>query len=187
MNDKTTFRDQLLAVEPVATDAREKLLQEFRDMLIRKLTGPHKVLIVGVMLFSLAVAGLCAYLAITVGRLPVMARIGLGSGTLFGLAWVALSIAVLRRGSLDMLSDQRRMAQLVWGFTLLLVICLTIVGLSAPDPVKGLPMVAKARVFLISAGFYWITFFIQQPELNMKERLLRLELQLTELSQRGQG
>ena len=85
---------------------------------------------------------------------------------------------------MDILRDQRRMAQMVWVFTLLMVIFFVIVGMSSPDPTKGLLMIAQSLVFLISAAVYWLTYCIQQVELNTKERLLRLELQITELGQR---
>jgi hypothetical protein len=40
-------------------------------------------------------------------------------------------------------------------------------------------MIAQSLVFLISAGVYWLNFRIEESELNVKERLLRLELQIT--------
>jgi hypothetical protein len=184
MSDKPVFRDQLLAVEPVAPDARDQLLQEIRNMLTLKLTWPHKAFLAVLAVFSLASSAVCAFLAITERDLPTLARVGLATGTLFGLSWLALFIVVLRRGSMDMLRDQRRMAQMVWVFTLLMVIFFVMVGMSSPDPTKGLLMIAQSLVFLISAAVYWLTICIQQSELSVKERLLRLELQLTELVDR---
>jgi hypothetical protein len=184
MTDKPTFRDQLLAVEPVAPDAREQVLKEIRHMLNRELSWPHKIFLAVLAVFSLCSAAVCAFLAITERELPTLARVGLGTGTLFGLAWLTLFVVIIRRGSMDMLRDQRRMAQMVWVFTLLMVIFFVMVGMSSPDSSKGLLMIAQSLVFLISAAVYWLTVCIQQAELNVKERLLRLELQLTELSQR---
>lgn len=184
MTHQPTFRDQLLAVEPVAPDAREQLLQEIRDMFTRKLSWPHKIFLSALAIFSLASSAVCGFLAMTEVDLPTVARVGLGTGTLFGLSWLTLFVVILRRGTMDLLHDHRRMAQMVWVFTLLMVIFFVIVGMSSPDPVKGLLMIAQSLVFLISAAVYFLSFRIEAAELNMKERLLRLELQLTELNGR---
>lgn len=179
MTDQSTFRDQLLAVEPVAPDSRDQLLQEIHDMLIKKLSWPRQVLLTVLSVFALTSSTVCGFLAITEPNLPTLARVGLGAGVLFGLAWLTVFVIILRRGAIDVQRDHRRMAQMVWVFTLLMVIFFVIIGMTSTDPTKGLLMIAQSLVFLISAGVYWLNFRIEESELNVKERLLRLELQIT--------
>lgn len=180
MNDHTKFRDQLLAVEPMASGVRENLQKEIQNMLTKELSLPRKIVFGVVTITALASSVVCGSLALTEPELPLLARIGLGTGTFFGLAWFISLIVILRRGTLDMRKDPRRIAQMVWCFTLLMVIFFVVVAMTSADPIKGLLMIGQALVFLIAAAVYWLSFRIEEAELNLKERILRMELQLTD-------
>lgn len=180
MTDQRSFRDQLLAVEPLASNAGNQLQQEIHDMLTKELTTPRKIIFSMVTLFVLGSAGIGGFLALTESELPPAARIGLATGTLFGLAWVVSLVRILRRGVIDVKTDHRRIAQMVWVFTVLMVTFFLFLGMTSPDGVKGLMMIAYSLVFLIGAAVYWLSFRIEEAELNVKEHLLRLELQLAE-------
>ena len=58
------------------------------------------------------------------------------------------------------------------------------VGMSAEDRLLGLMMIANGLAFLIGAAVYWLTFRIEQAELNTREKLLQLELRLAELGEK---
>ena len=58
------------------------------------------------------------------------------------------------------------------------------VGMSAKDRLLGLMMIANGLAFLIGAAVYWLTYRIEQAELNTREKLLQLELRLAELSEK---
>ncbi len=180
MNDHTKLRDQLLTVEPMSTDVRERILKETNEMLTKELTPTRKIVFGVASVFALGSAAVCGFLALTEPELPTLARVGLGTGTLFGLIWFTSLVAMLRKGVMDMRKDPRRIAQMVWVFTLLMTIFFLAVAMTSPDPAKGLLMVGQSLVFLISAAVYWLNFRIEEAELNLKERLLRLELQLAE-------
>ena len=151
-------------------------------MLTRKLTTLHRVFLCVVAIGSLASALLCGSLAITQTQLPPLARIGLATGVLFGLAWIIVIVSVLRRGEMDLKRDARRIAQMVWGFTLLMSIFFCAVGLSRPDNQASVLMMVQSLVFLICAAVYWLNHRIEESELNVKEKLLEIELQLAELT-----
>ena len=51
---ETSFRDQLLAVEPLAPDVRHRLEQEIHNMMIRQLKLPARVFIAAVALYGVA-------------------------------------------------------------------------------------------------------------------------------------
>jgi hypothetical protein len=181
MNDKNSFRDQLLAVEPPAADLHHKLEQEIHDMMTRKLKLPARIFISVVGVFALGSAALCGYLAVTEATLPVLARVGLGVGVLFGLAWAAFSFKVVRSGEMNLLTDQRLAAQMVWVFTVLMVTFFLILGMSTEDRLLGVLVILQSLVFLIGAAVYFLGYLIQSATLSLKEHLLRTELQITQL------
>ncbi len=111
------------------------------------------------------------------------ARVGLAVGTLFGLAWAAVAARICWRGSLELRIDARRLAVMVWVFTVLTMIFFLIAGMSAEDRLLGLMLIANGMAFLIGAGVYWITYRIEQAELNTREKLLQLEMRLAELQE----
>jgi hypothetical protein len=186
MADNTSFRDQLLAVEPLPPDVRHQLEKEILNMMVRKLPGPARIMVALVAVVALASAGLCAYLAMTEAKLPIVARIGLGTGTLFGLAWAAWSIKVVRKGELDMRLDSRRAAQMSWVFTVLMVVFFLFVGMSAADRLLGVLMIVQSLAFLIGAAVYWLNYRIEAAELSVKEQILRTELHIAEFFERRQ-
>lgn len=176
------LRDRLLAVGAPSPSIQDQLQKEIRSMLTRKLTTLHRVFLCVVAIGSLASALLCGSLAITQTQLPPLARIGLATGVLFGLAWIIVIVSVLRRGEMDLKRDARRIAQMVWGFTLLMSIFFCAVGLSRPDNQASVLMMVQSLVFLICAAVYWLNHRIEESELNVKEKLLEIELQLAELT-----
>ena len=74
-------------------------------------------------------------------------------------------------------------AVMVWVFTVLTMIFFLIAGMSAEDRLLGLMLIANGMAFLIGAGVYWITYRIEQAELNTREKLLQLEMRLAELQE----
>jgi hypothetical protein len=182
-NEQSNFRDRLLAAEPLSPDSQQKLQQELHAMFTRELNTPHRIVIAIVAVVGLATAVLCGYLAVT-RNLPIVARIGLGTGTLFGLAWVALAVRVWRRGAINLRVDNRMMAAMVWVFTVLMVTFFLMLGMSIEDRLLGVMMIAYGLVFLVGAGVYFISARIEQAELSTHEKLLELELRIAELSER---
>jgi hypothetical protein len=70
---------------------------------------------------------------------------------------------------------------MVWVFTVLMVVFFLVVGISAADRLLGVLMILQSLAFLIGAAVYWLSYRIEAAELNVKEQLLRMELQITEL------
>jgi hypothetical protein len=185
MNNRVSLGDRLVAVEPLPSESRQKLEQELHAMFVKKLSTSGLIFIAAVGIGSLGIAILCGYLAITApARLPVVARVGLGLGTLFGLAWAALTARVCWRGTLDLKVDNRQMAGMVWVFTTLMMTVFLMAGMSISDRLLGLMMIAFGLTFLISAGVVFLSVCIQQADLNTREQFLRLELRLAELSEK---
>jgi hypothetical protein len=177
------FADRLIAVESLKSQSRQQLQEELHAMFVRELTTTRRVFfgIVGVV--AVASAGVCGFLAATEPNLPVLPRTALALGALFGLAWAAVAARIGWRGALELRFDTRRIAVMVWVFTVLMMVFFLIAGMSVEDRLLGLMMVANGLAFLIGAGVYWLTYRIEQAELNTREKLLQLELRLAELSE----
>jgi hypothetical protein len=184
IHDKASIGDRLLAVEPLSSNARQQLQQELHIMFIRELTTTRRVVFGILAIAALTSAIVCGSLAVTEPTLPTLARIGLAVGTLFGLAWAAVAARICWRGVLDIKLDARRIATMVWVFTVLMMVFFLMVGMSAKDRMLGLMMIANGLAFLIGAGVYWLTYRIEQAELNTREKLLQLEMRLAELSEK---
>lgn len=188
MSDEPTFRDRLLESEPVNFDLQESYHREIENMFERKLTPVRKSALVVTIVFGLGSAALCGFLALTEAGLPPLARGGLSTGMVFGVAWAVVAFVIVRRGAINLKTHAHWMASMVWVFTLLMVIFFLLVATSIDDQLKGLLMVANGLVFLICAAVYWISHKIDDARLSTREKLLELELRVAELAEaRGSG
>ena len=178
--DSARFSDRLMSVEPLSPALRVQLEQELQTMFMREVSPPRRSIYGVVALVALVSAGVCGSLAITEADLPTPARLGLGTGVLFGLAWATVAARIALRGKLDLQSDGRRIASMVWVFTTLMMVFFLMVGMMIEDRLLGLMMIGNGLAFLIEAAVYWLTHRIEQAELNTRERLLQLELRMAE-------
>jgi hypothetical protein len=182
--DQTKLGDRLIAVEPLSPNSRQHIQQELHAMFVRELTTTRRVSFGIVAIAAFISATVCGSLALTEPNLPTPARVGLATGTLFGLAWCAVAARIAWRGMLDLKLDARRIAAMVWVFTVLTMVFFLLVGMQAEDRMLGLMMIANGLAFLIGAAVYWLTYRIEQSELNTREKLLQLELRISELCER---
>jgi hypothetical protein len=175
------FRDRLLAIERVTPSLKEHHQTEMKNMLERKLTGFRRSVWLVASLFGAASA--VAFLAIAFfgpAELGASGRVALGVGALFGVAWAALGIRIFIRGVLDLRWDAGVYAALCWVLPVLLS---TFMLVAAPEGVVGLRMIAASIVFLIGGAVFLLRHVVEQSELNTRQRLLEVELQLAELAE----
>jgi hypothetical protein len=180
-DNQNEFGDRLIAVERISSQSRQQLQQELHAMFVRELTTTRRVIFGIIGVAALASAVVCGFLAATEPNLPMLPRTALAVGTLFGLAWAAVAARICWRGALELRLDTRRIAAMVWWFTILMMVFFLMAGMSVEDRLLGLMMIANGLAFLIGAGVYWLTYRIEQAELNTREKLLQLELRLAEM------
>jgi hypothetical protein len=183
-NKLAPFGERLIAVEPLSSEVQQRLQKELHSMFIRQLGLPHRMFLGLVAVASTASAFVCGFLAATEADLPPIARIGLGTGVLFGIAWTVVAARVCWRGAMDLKIDGNRIAGMVWVFTVLMMVFFLMVGMSVHDRMLGLMMIANGLAFLIGAGVFWLTHRIESAALGTREKLLELELRIAELSER---
>ena len=185
MNAKpNSLGQRLLAVEPLSPDSRQQLEQELSHMFQRELTTTRRTFFGAVAASALVSGGICGALALTEPDLPTLPRIALAVGSLFGLAWAVVAARICWRGALDLKRDARQIAAMVWTFTVLMMTFFLAAGMTADDRLQGLLLIAGGLPFLIGAGVYWLSYRIEQAELNTQEKFLQLELRLAGLGER---
>jgi hypothetical protein len=81
---------------------------------------------------------------------------------------------------LDLRWDAGVYAALCWVLPVLLS---TFMLVAAPEGVVGLRMIAASIVFLIGGAVFLLRHVVEQSELNTRQRLLEVELQLAELAE----
>ena len=155
-------------------------------MLTKELSRPRRAFLVVVLLASAMMAGLFVFLLTTEANLPTVAKVGFAMGLVFSLGWIIVLGRILRKGAIDLVRDERRIAQMVWVFTVGMTVLFLYAGMATLGTGKellGLMLMVQSLVFLIGAAVYFLTYRINAAELSMKERLLHLEMQL--VTERG--
>jgi len=186
---RKALRRQLLAAETFTPALRAKYEKEMAAMLTTKLTGWKKAGWFFSMLMGLGFIALFGTVAVMVpAEFPLLGRIGFILGAVFGLAWVVLSVKVLRKGEFDIRKVGWNVAGLVWGFTVLLITLFLLLAWQAPERAFGTQLVTFGTVFLIMAATFLVVARVERAELNTREKLLEIEYRLAELAEQlGKG
>lgn len=180
-HEPSTFRDRLLAVEPPPASVQERYQQEIQQMLTKELSRPRRAVMIVALLAAVVMAGVFVFLLATEANLPIAAKIGFALGLVFSLGWIIVLGGILRQGTIDLLRDERRIAQMVWVFTVGMTVLFLYAGmatLGTGRELLGLMLIGQSLAFLIGAAVYWLNYRIGEAELSMKERLLQLEMHL---------
>jgi len=176
--------NQLLGIEQWDPIYQERYRKELQKMLEKKLTGARR----WVYIFWIALGVGCTILfgtvAIIARELPLLARFGFVAGAFFGLAWACLAGSIVKRGVFDLKAHPKAMAGLSWGFAVILVTLLMLIGDRLPDAIKGVQMVVNGLVFLVMGAVFMILNQTNQAELRTREKLLEIELRLAEIAEK---
>ena len=119
------------------------------------------------------------------GRLPHLSTLGFALGSVFGLAFAVVTTQVLRRGRFNMKKDTGKITGIVWMFLIAMMTIFLVQGQQMPDTAKGTQMILVGLVFFVTFGVVgMLQYNIQQAELRLRESLLKVEMQIAELSER---
>jgi len=182
--ERRQFRDELIAADPVASGHRERYERAVQEMLHKRLSGGHKVMLVVTTLVAVGLAITFGVVAVTGHELPVLARAAFGVGVAFAVGWVVLNVSILRRGDINLRTDANAMTGMTWGFLVILMTFLLLLAGTMPDAVRGVHMLVAGLVFLVIGVAFLITNRVDQAELNTREKLLEIEHRLASLAER---
>jgi hypothetical protein len=190
MNNHSDFRDKLVSAQQFTPAYRERYRKGLESMLTRRLTPARRIVC-----SLLALGGLCAAVNFGVqaatqgsnGEYAAWGRAAFGVMALWGLAWAALLGAMAIRGTVNLRKDRQAIAGLRWFFFVFAGILLMLVGglQLKYEPGSNGPVFAAVvgLAFLVYGALVVIHNLVQQSELNVREKLLEIELKLAEMSE----
>lgn len=182
---KEDFRDHLLGMETASPGLKEKYEKEKQAMLEKKVTGWTKFGCVGGLLMGLFFFVFFGFVAITASpALPLWARSGFILGSLFGLLIIVFNGWQLKRGTIDLKTDEVAGAGLGWAFVVIIGTITLVFSDRLDDPIIAVKMLVSLLFYLVGAGAMLSKAFIERSELNTREKLLEIEHQLAELAEK---
>jgi len=185
--ERRQFRDELIAADPVASDHRERYERAVQEMLHKRLSGGHKVMLVVTTIVAVGLAAVFGVMAVTGAELPVLARAAFGVGVVFAVGWVVLNVSILKRGDINLRTDANVMTGMTWAFVVILMTFLLLLAGSMADSARAVHMLVAGLVFLVMGVAFLITNRVDQAELNTREKLLKIEHRLAQLAERLPG
>lgn len=112
-----------------------------------------------------------------------MVRIGFIEGAVFSAGWVALCICILKRGTFNLFQHENAIHGLVFGFVLLLLINMLLLGGQVEDKTIRIQMMLSGGIFFLIFGIPAIfSMRINRAESSLREQLLNIELKIAELA-----
>ncbi len=180
--DRRQFSDQLLQCESTDETLRQKSEKEIRAMFEKQLGPVGRAVWWFWAVFCAAQAALFAGVAVwSYGDLPLWGTVTFGLGIVFTLTFAGICVQIAASGRLKLMVQPPALAGLGWVFIVLVV---TIYMVIAPDSIAGLRMILCGLVFLVGAAVFLLASRTEQAELRTKEKLLEIEYQVAELTER---
>ena len=186
MNESNkTFRDELVDMEKADTSYKEKYEKEIKEMFEKKLTHLKRWEYIIGLGMGLGFFVLFGTLAIIVPKeFPLWARSIWIFGAVFGLAFAALSVWVLKKGTINLKTDELSSAWLGWGFVVIVATIVLVYSGDLPEPIIGVRMLAGILIYEVAAGVLLLKAIVRRSELNTREKLLEIEYRLAELAEK---
>lgn len=180
-----TLREKLLDLESKESKLDQRSSDVMEKIMYRKLNIPMKIS------FSVSlVLGLCfcigfTYVGLTApDELPFIFKLGFYVGAVFGLAWSVFSAWVLKKGKVHLLKTDDITQGLTFGFIVILMVVLLVGSGYMKDDLVAMKMVLHGMVFLILFGVpAMLHMRMRQTERMLMDRLLQIELKLTEMQE----
>jgi heme/copper-type cytochrome/quinol oxidase subunit 4 len=186
------FRDQLIESEPINPTFKEKYEREVKTMLEIKMSKIFRwsYLVGGILALSLAAF-------FTYGALffkgdmfykdmQMWGRIIFTLGAILSLIWAGLMLWIVKTGVFHLKKHPSAMAGLAWVGIVFMTTIFLVVAAGNPDSTQSVFLVVASLVFLICTAAGLILTRVGLAELNTRERLLKIELRLAELTEKLQ-
>ena len=180
-----TFRDKLLDIEKTNTTYKQNYERQVREMTEKKLTGLRKFGTIVSLCMGLGFFVLFGTLAVTVPKeFPLWCRAIWAIGSLFGLAFAGLSAWILKKGTLNLKTDDMAMAGLAWGFIVIMATITLVNAGKLPDPTIAIKMLVSVLIFEVMAAAGLLKAIIERSEVKTREKLLEIEYKLADIAEK---
>lgn len=180
-----SFRDKLLDMEKPNTDYKLEYERQVKEMTEKKLTPRRKFGIIVSLCMGLGFFVLFGTIAIfSPKELALWGRFGFALGSLFGLALMGMSVAILKKGTVNLKRDNMAFAMVPWCFIVIMATLALVNSGKLADPVKGVHMLVSILIFFVMASVFVIQALIERSELNTREKLLEIEYRLADMAEK---
>lgn len=184
------LREQLLAFETETPSLKEKYQKEIQAMLEKELTPPMKI--------ELYAEILIGVLTLVGGLIGVVATLFIGKSSFFfvcillliallGLACTIHGAWTLYLGKVYIKNDRQVEMTVLWTLGGSIVFLFMLAGACNPNPAEGSLKVLFGYPTLFILVLATLHRYIEKTGFEMKEHLLRLELQIAELNSKIQS
>ena len=180
-----TFRDKLLDIEKPNPTLKDKYEREVQAMVEKKLTGLRKLGTVVSLVMGLGFFVLFGTLAVIVPKeFPLWGRAIWAIGSVFGLTFAGLAVLVLKKGTVNLKTDDMAMAGLGWGFIVIMATITLVFSGQLPDRTIAIKMLVSLLIFEVAAAVGLLKAIIERSEVKTREKLLKIEYHLAEISEK---
>lgn len=180
-----TFRDKLLDIEKPNPTLKDKYEKEVQAMVEKKLTGLRKLGTVVSLVMGLGFFILFGTLAVIVPKeFPMWGRAIWAIGSVFGLTFAGLAVLVLKKGTVNLKTDDMAMAGLGWGFIVIMATITLVFSGQLPDRTIAIKMLVSLLIFEVAAAVGLLKAIIERSEVKTREKLLNIEYHLAEISEK---
>lgn len=189
MNDQHDFRDRLVSSQQLTPEYREKYERSLESMLTRRLTSGERITRTVTVVFSLVfIVG--AILGFVPGLIPIVSSDITSYLGLMVILFIAVVLAItivnircLITGVVDLRRQPPAVAWAAfWGIMLASAIPI-VLGFIYTDRSAEVHLLLVCVILLIAAGVNLVLVYTGQSELNVREKLLEIELRLAEMSE----
>ena len=180
-----TFRDKLLDIEKPNPTLKDKYEREVQAMVEKKLTGLRKSGTVVSLVMGLGFFVLFGTLAVIVPKeFPMWGRAIWAIGSVFGLTVAGLAVLALKKGTVNLKTDDMAMAGLGWGFIVIITTITLVFSGQLSDRTIAIKMLVSLLIFEVAAAVGLLKAIIERSEVKTREKLLEIELHLAEISEK---
>ena len=171
-------------MEKRTPEFEEKFRKEIKKMMKKTLTRTEKIIWSFSILLGLFFVVQFSYVAVTAPpEFPFLGRMMFAVGAFFGAVWMGLAIWTLRRKSFNWIMQENMTYGLTFGFLLILLTGLMLLGGQLEDKVIAIQMTLNGAIFFMIFGIPALfSLRINRMESALREHLLKLELKVAELA-----
>lgn len=189
MNDQSNFRDRLISSQQLTPKYREKYERSLESMLTRQLTSGERIARTVTVVFSLVfIVG--AILGFVPGLIPIVSSDITSYLGYMVIVFVAVVLAItivnircLKTGRVDLRQQPPAVAWAAfWGIMLASAIPI-VLGFIYTDRSAEVHLLLVCVILLIAAAAKLVLVYTEQSELNVREKLLEIDLRLAEMNE----
>jgi hypothetical protein len=179
------LRDTLLSLEPVNPDFHARYKEEMEKMFNEEITGLKRfgwltrdslLMLLGLILIFGAILN-------KPFALPAAGRWLWVAAGLFNLVIAILGFRIIRKKNMDLRKDSKIIARVGFAGLFAISMGLMLVGFLGGNVMDLVTIAPMALLIMIMAILIGVDNRVQQSELNIREKLLEIEMQLAELKQ----